>query len=379
MVIRSIWRNLWVLLSGYILLIAMVAPLLAAPQPAAPAAGDAEIHKDKETLIATIERHPFVMRKGERLTGFSIELWREISQELGIKSRFVTLEKFGEMLDQTQKSKVDAAIANISITSKREKMMDFSQPIFDGGLQIAVPKTSGSLGLVSLLKAIWKSGLFELILMVCVVLLIAAHIMYWLETGDEKETFFDERYPQGMYDALWWAFVIITMGGFEDMRPKRRWSVVFAVFWIVTGLIATSIVISKITTALTVERLTSSISSHNDLLDKKVGVTRGSTAEAFLKKNGIPVIAYEKIQTLYADIKKRKLDAIVHDAPLLQYFVSHQGKNKVVLAGKVFKKEKYGIAFPEDSPLLESVNQTLLKLHENGRFDEISQRWFGSD
>ena len=50
---------------------------------------------------------------------------------------------------------VDLAIANISITSEREKIMDFSQPIYDSGLQILVPKGGGA----NFMKIIWDSGL----------------------------------------------------------------------------------------------------------------------------------------------------------------------------------------------------------------------------
>jgi polar amino acid transport system substrate-binding protein len=48
---------------------------------------------------------------------------------------------------------LDAAIANVSITAERERLMDFSQPIFDSGVQVMM-RADDSAGL-SMLKALF--------------------------------------------------------------------------------------------------------------------------------------------------------------------------------------------------------------------------------
>lgn len=86
--------------------------------------------------IATIERAPFVYYEGDKLSGFSIDLWREIKKRSGISYSFVVKNAFSDMLDDVKNKKVDMAIANISITAEREKYMDFSHPMYDSGLHI---------------------------------------------------------------------------------------------------------------------------------------------------------------------------------------------------------------------------------------------------
>ena len=327
----------------------------------------------RATAIATVERQPFVMIQDGKLTGFSIELWNEIAKQLNLQTDFKTQDSFKQMLQKVADSKVDAAIANISITSAREAVLDFSHPIFDAGLQILLPRSGSAAG--NFIAAIWGSGLLTILSWALVVLIFVAHLMWFIERGRHPDI--RESYLAGIWDAFWWALIIVTGGGFEDKQPQRVMGRALAVFWIIASLFVTSIFIAKITTALTVSQLSTQVSSFRDLYGKKVGVTEGSTAQAFLKKNRLETIAYKNIKPLFADVVSGKLDAAVHDGPLVQYFASTDGKGRVTVVGGIFKPEKYGIAFPQGSPLQEKVNQALLRLREDGTYERLRQKWFG--
>jgi len=94
--------------------------------------------------VLTIERSPFVFYENDKLTGFSIDLLKEIKQRSGIQYSLQVETSFSEMLEKIKNKKADVAIANISITAEREKTMDFSYPIFDSGIQILERKPSTS-------------------------------------------------------------------------------------------------------------------------------------------------------------------------------------------------------------------------------------------
>ena len=86
--------------------------------------------------ISTIERKPFSFKEDGEWTGFSIELWELIAAALDGQSSYIEHDVFGEMLQSSMEGRVDLAAANISVTAEREELMDFTQPIFDGGLTI---------------------------------------------------------------------------------------------------------------------------------------------------------------------------------------------------------------------------------------------------
>jgi len=72
----------------------------------------------------------------------------------------------------------------------------------------------------------------------------------------------------------------------------------------------------------------------------------------------------------------KKLDAVVHDAPLLDYFAITRGRGKVRVVGDLLRPEKYGIALQVGSDLREPLNRALLRLRENGSFARLRARWF---
>ena len=331
----------------------------------------------KALTVGTIVRPPMVMRgadSAQDFTGFSIELWQEIAKRNQYQYTLREFTDFSKMISATEKSAVDLSIANISVTAKREQTMDYSQPIYSSGLQIAVPRQSQGL---SFFRLLWESGIVLFLAVAALILLIVAHIIWYFERGGEGQDYFRDDYKNGIWDAFWWAFIIVTMGGFEDKQPGNWKGRIFAIFWIIVGLFFVSTFTAKITTSLTVSELKSGISSYQDLAGKKVGVTAGSTAEEFLRKNNITTIPYQDITDLWQDLEAHRLDAIVHDSPIVSYYSKHKGRGKIKLAGEVFKPENYAIIFPENSPLIEPINRTLLELKEDGTYQALLQKYFG--
>jgi len=329
-------------------------------------------------IVSTIERPPFVfVDKNEKLTGFSIELWDAIATRLDLSYQWNVTTQFAETLDSVNNKKSDLAIANISITSAREKDADFSHSIFESGMAIAVKKGSST----SFLTLIWESGILMFLGGAFLILLVIAHLVWFFERNveDSRHDYFRDDYIGGIWDAFWWAFIIMTMGGFENEVPKKIFNRVIAMFWIIASLFFISTLTAKITTALTVAELKTGIQNYKDLSGKRVGVTEGSSHEKFLDKMGVNTTAYETLDKLYLDLKSSKIDAIVADSPILSYYASHDGAEWMQVTGDTFNPDSYGIYFSEGSPLIEDVNTALLILREDGFYNELSEKYFGKN
>lgn len=89
--------------------------------------------------VSTVTRPPFSYVEDGSDVGFSMDLLQALAESLDWDYTINRVETFGEMLGSVQAGTSDLAIANISITAQRETLMDFSQPIFEAGLQIMVP------------------------------------------------------------------------------------------------------------------------------------------------------------------------------------------------------------------------------------------------
>ena len=70
------------------------------------------------------------------------------------------------------------------------------------------------------------------------------------------------------------------------------------------------------------------------------------------------------------------VQAIVYDAPTLQYWSTRLGTGELAVVGPVFRPEKYGIAVANGSPLRKSINETLLAMYEDGTYEQIYRKWF---
>jgi len=219
----------------------------------------------------------------------------------------------------------------------------------------------------------------KLVCYALIILLIAAHVVWFVERGKKGQEYFRNEYPQGIWDTFWWAFVIVTIGGFEERPPKSILGRGFAIMWTLASLFIVSLFVANFASVLTVNELQGSISNYNDLYGKRVGTIASSTSDTFLTARTIRFERYTDLEAMLQALETGELDAVVHDAPIVSHYASTLGRGKVSVSGPIFQPEKFGIAFPEDSPYVESVNRQLLKYNEDGTYDELYQKWFATE
>ncbi|WP_158275543.1 transporter substrate-binding domain-containing protein [Maritimibacter sp. 55A14] len=335
-----------------------------------PEAGPAQT---AETLrVATIQRAPFALRENGGWTGFSIELWKALGNALGVTTEFTEFETFPEMLAAVQAQDVDAAVANISITHSREQVLDFSQPIYDSGLLILKPINDAP----SVLKTVLNPDLLIWLGSAFLLLILFGNLIWLVER--RHQSFAEDGYSKGFSEGLWWSINVVTNASFTIFTPRTWAGRMLAYSLIVIGLFIVSAFVAQITTQLTVGQLRSQVDSYQDLRNKRVGTTEGSTSARFLQQEAIVHTTYPTIGGMFAKLESGDLDAVVHDAPILSYYAQTAENGAFTTVGRVFQPEKYGIALPQGSAMREDIDQALLLLRENGTYEAIRRRWFGN-
>ncbi len=103
--------------------------------------------------VATGEAPPFILRRGDVPTGFSIDVWKAVAQRLGAQTRFLDLGRRSDdaQLEAVRRGEAEAAISAIVMTPTRERLVDFTIAYYDSGLQIGVAADGGS-GRLSLVR-----------------------------------------------------------------------------------------------------------------------------------------------------------------------------------------------------------------------------------
>lgn len=208
---------------------------------------------------------PFEFKNAQgEFTGFDVELWDAIADDLGLDYKWQTMD-FNGIIPALQSKSIDAAIAGITIKSSREEVVDFSYPYYDAGLVILVKEDNDTIKTVA------------------------------------------------------------------------------------------------------------------DLKGKRVATKLATTSVDFLKDKGIKDLKLlPNTDNLFMELQAGGVDAVFFDSPPLMYYSQNQGAGKVKVVGPLYQGQSYGIAFPQGSELREDVTKTILKFKEDGTYDKLFTKWFGT-
>jgi polar amino acid transport system substrate-binding protein len=305
--------------------------------------------------------------------GFDIDLWEEIARDM--QADFVYHRvSFEQLLDTLAAGKADVGLGGITIHSEREETLDFSYPYMQSGLRILARR--GGYHLDALWDTIAGSGAFRWLGYLVLFLLLCAHLLYFAEKG--RQAISDHYFP-GIFEAAWCIFATMTTVGYGDIVPQKWTGRIVSVLVMVTGIALFGIVVAELSVGLTFNRLQSEFNGPQDLRGRRVATVAGSTSIDAIERYGARVETSETIDLACERLSRGEVDAVVFDGPALRYYMKSGPSDRIAFAGALFDAQSYGIAFPNGSPLRERVDRALLKIKESGRYQQIYEKWFGTE
>ncbi|MFQ5658753.1 MAG: transporter substrate-binding domain-containing protein [Candidatus Methylomirabilales bacterium] len=336
-------------------------------------AGEVQGSASRKLIVGTKQAPPFAIKNPDgSWSGISIDLWRAIASELHYSYELRELDLQG-LLDRVRDGSLDAAVAALTITAERERLFDFTHPFYTTGLGIAVAKRREG-GWFSLVRGIFSVQFLQVIALLALVLLVLGALI-WLFEKQRNPSQFGGGPASGIFSGFWWAAVTMTTVGYGDKAPVTFGGRVVAVIWMFVGIIAISAFIAAVTSALTVDRLESSIRGPEDLPRVRVATVANSAAEGYLRKRRL---AYRTYKTLLASLRAEgKVDTVVYDEPLLRYLLITELQGKVEVLPRSFERQHYGIALPSSSDLREPINPVLLEKISGSWWQEVLYRYLG--
>jgi polar amino acid transport system substrate-binding protein len=124
----------------------------------------------------------------------------------------------------------------------------------------------------------------------------------------------------------------------------------------------------------------SDIKGAEDLADKTIGVQLGTTGDIYVSDEveGATVERYNKGFEAVQALSQNKVDAVVIDNEPAKKFVEQQEGTKIL--DEAYTEEEYAIAIAKDNTeLLDKVNAALEKLKEEGKIDEIVNKYITAE
>jgi polar amino acid transport system substrate-binding protein len=328
----------------------------------------------EKVVVATRILPPFIIEGVEGYEGFSAELWSELAKRCNVAFTWKKTENVKGILAAVEAGEAQVGMAAISITAAREQKFDFSQPMFESGLQVMISaQDSGGFSFRQFWGYFTQGAMPYLLGVLGLLILIPGHVVWWAERK-HTETAFSTAYIPGIFQAMSWA--LSAAAGQQNGDPRSKLGRFMSVAAIFISLLFLTYWQAELTSSFTVQQLQGDIAGPDDLPGKQVGTTTGSTSAAYLKIKQAKVIEFASINDAFSQLEAGKLDAVVFDAPVLLYHAATAGRGKVRVVGPVFKRENYGILFSRGSDLRKRVNEALLTMREDGTYDTLYNKWF---
>lgn len=325
--------------------------------------------------VGTKVAPPFAMQDAAgSWQGISIELMELVGQELN-RDIVWQQQSLAQLISGVANGDLDASISALSITSDRERQIDFSHQYFGSGLTIVTPSIPQA-GWKNALKALISPQFLATVLLLCGVLSFVG-VIIWLLEAKRNQAQFGQSASRGIGSGFWFAAVTMTTVGYGDKAPITFAGRLVSVIWMFAALILTAFLTAQLTTILTAQQTENTVQSRADLPRARVGNLKDSASSRYFSENHIPVTGYSSVEAGLQAVANNELDAFVHDQPLLQWLVSTSNTPLQILPD-LFDPQGYAIAVAQSSPLREQVNIALLKILAAPEWLEIRKRYLGN-
>ncbi len=326
-----------------------------------------------ELRVALAGSAPFVVHEKDGVpAGFAVGLWESVAAANGWRFTYRDFSTTEAALAAVAAGHCDVLVGNTSITSERERQVEFSQPFYRAGLQVMVSEPRGQL--LRMLGGLAEPQHMIVLGVIALGVLIATVAVEAFERRHNPD--FPATRPAGLAESFYYIMGLVTGKSAYKGFPGPLGRLVL-VGWMVASLFVVSYVTSMLTTAMTVDTLRGHIHGPDDLANHTIGLIGGSESENYARRRNLDYVAYPTMAEAVADLVKGRVPCVLGDSPVLQYYDYTNPRLSIHEVGPVFQAVNYGFAVPIDSALREPINLALLHMAENGDFDPLGRAYFG--
>ncbi|XP_071087549.1 glutamate receptor 2-like isoform X1 [Haliotis cracherodii] len=371
--------------------------------------------KNKTQVVTTIMVSPFVMKKkltngeppvaGNEYEGYCIDLVGLVAKQANFEFRIEIANDYGRknestgqwsgMVGELINGTRQIAVAPLTITEDRERVVDFSKPFMNTGISIMIKKPDKV-----------KPGVFSFMepldryvwLCIAVGFLSVSFVLFfvgrfspfeWTVDGNGKK---EANNTFTISNTMWFSLGALMQQG-SDISPRSLSGRVIGSAWWFFTLIIISSYTANLAAFLTIEKMLTPIDSADDLVNQKeikYGTLRTGTSWDFFKDSEVQVFRqmYEtmeanKNEVMLSDVelgvakvrKSKGKYAFMLESSMNDYH-SQQEPCDTMKVGDNLDNKGYGIATRIGYPLRDEINIAVLELREIGELHKLRRKWW---
>ena len=335
-----------------------------------------EISPSQPLIAGVYVSPPFVMKDGAHYSGMAIELWEATAKPLDLDYSYREYPTFEALIAATERGEVTAAISNLTITKDRVERISFSQPWYDAGLRIMVAESENA-GFWQVIGGLERAGHLRAMAWLAFIVLVATLVLALFYRRFDSS--FPRSWHEGLSESFYEVMSVATSGKVTRANALGWLGRISGGIWMVCGVAVIAYVTSSVTSVMTALTLTHQINSLADLPGRSVGVLGGSVAEAYSNDLQLTTKSYGGTGSAIAGIVSGRVDAIVGDAPVLEYYAHNNPTPPLSVVGSIFHPDKYGFGFRHGDNLSHRITLEILSLQEAGDLETLRRKYFGSE
>jgi ABC-type amino acid transport substrate-binding protein len=365
---------------------------------------------NKTRIITTILSAPYVMEvEGgtEPFEGYCVDLAKKICHDylhVDYEIRLVKDQVYGEkmangtwsgMVGELTRREADIAIAPLTISSMRERVIDFSKPFMQLGISIMIKKPEKQKpGVFSFMDPlsyeIWMCIVFSYLAVSTVLFLVSRFSPkeWQIEDSVHGPTFTNDF---TILNSLWFSLGAFMRRGCDVCPRSLAGRIVGSAWWFFTLIIISSYT-ANLAAFLTIERMLTPIESADDLAKQTeilYGTLEAGSTKDFFKTSKIPT--YEKmwsfmssepsvfVKTTDEGVQRVRNSkgryAFLLESTMNDYYNQRKPCNTLKVGDNLDSKG-YGIATPIGSDLRSRINVAVLQLLEREDLQKLQKKWW---
>ncbi|XP_076118201.1 glutamate receptor-like [Mytilus galloprovincialis] len=364
--------------------------------------------------ITTVKEDPYVMwtEQGEQIgatcgrenfQGYIIDLIDKVSDYLkfnytlciagdGTYGKKLENGTWNGVIGELTRGIADIAFAAMTISSERERVVDFTKPFMSLGISIMIKKPTNKKAhtfsfMDPLSYEIWMCILFAYVGVSVVLFLVSRFSPTEWHIEDDRTI----RNDFTISNSLWYSLGAFMQQGC-DISPKSvSGRIVGSVWWFFTLIIISSYT-ANLAAFLTVERMNTPIESAEDLAKQtqiQYGVYEYGTTADFFRLSKVAI--YERMwaymtsaQDVFAKTTSEGVQRVRDENGKYAYLIessTNEYKNTrkpcdTMKVGNNLDSKGYGIATPIGSDLRDSLTLAVLHLREKGVLQSLKKKWW---
>lgn len=303
-------------------------------------------------------------------------------------------EYYDGMVGEVLRGEADMAVAGLTITYDREKVLDFSTPFMTlgGSLLFTRPKSQKP-SIFSFLQplspTVWAYVITTYVGVSLGLFIVARLSPYEWQNPHPCEAFSEEKENQFTILSSFWFFVSPLLNQGTEMAPHSISTRLLTGIWWFFALIIISTYTANLAAFLTVDTTKSPIESVEDLAEQtkiKYGTLKSGSSHDFFKTSKIPV--FQKMWNfmsnnpdVFVANTQEGIDRVLRgdyvfvlESTWNEFY--NQRNCRLMQVGRLLDSKGYGIGLPQGSPYRDAISESILKLQKSQQLDMLKRRWW---